>query len=135
MLNQLCIALEAHNDDTNRHRAYTVMVGQDLWGDWSVTVNYGRTGCRGKLFTQVASSLTEAQELVQRLLKKRLSAPKRIGCGYMVVAASAAAGFEMETWLPALWHVQPGHQPQEPWAWVASNVASTPSSNKANRVP
>lgn len=134
MLNQLCIALEAHNVRANRHRAYTIMVGRDLLGDWVVTVHYGRTGCRGSQFTQVASSLIEAQDIVQRLLKRRLSAPRRIGCGYTLIEATTPAGWTLAEWLPEVWHAQPGHQPQEPWAWVASNVARTPSSNKAKKV-
>lgn len=101
MLNQLCIALEAHDAHRNHHRAYTVMVGQDLLSEWVVTVHYGRTGCRGRQLTQVAASMTEAQARVQRLLKRRLSAPTRIGCPYILVTASAMPGWALQMWLPA----------------------------------
>ena len=35
-------ALEAHHAERNHHRRYEATLGRDLFGDWSVTIRYGR---------------------------------------------------------------------------------------------
>jgi hypothetical protein len=36
-------ALEAHHAEGNHHRRYEATIGRDLFGDWTVTIRYGRT--------------------------------------------------------------------------------------------
>lgn len=40
------------------------------------------------------------QAIVNERLRRRLSAPKRIGCSYRLKELSAVPGFDAETWLP-----------------------------------
>jgi hypothetical protein len=38
--------------------------------------------------------------VIRERLRRRLSAPKRIGCPYRLAAFSAAPGFDASSWLP-----------------------------------
>jgi len=40
------------------------------------------------------------RSIVKQRLRRRLSAPKRIGCSYRLKELSAVSGFDAETWLP-----------------------------------
>ena len=58
---------------------------------------FGRTGQE----RHYASPRPEAmQAVVRNRLRRRLSAPKRIGCAYRLAASSAAPGFDAAVWLP-----------------------------------
>ena len=101
MDNLLTVAFEAHNAELNHHRRYQVTIGRDLLDYWTVAIRYGRTGQGGqeKLF---ASPMPEDMKAVVRdRLRRRLSAPKRIGCPYRLAAFSTAPGFDASFWLPA----------------------------------
>jgi hypothetical protein len=39
--------------------------------------------------------------VIRDRLRRRLSAPKRIGCPYALAALSTAAGFDAAAWLPS----------------------------------
>ena len=58
---------------------------QNLFGEWCVSLTYGRIGQRGHL---KQSFWTDASLLLQHLkviLRKRLNAKHRIGCNYEIV--------------------------------------------------
>jgi WGR domain len=59
--------------------------GQDLFGDWIVAMNYGRIGSRGTTKTVLLSDEEAVRRYVRQCLKKRESAPKRIGIDYKVI--------------------------------------------------
>jgi hypothetical protein len=98
----LTLALEAHNPARNHHRAYVVEVGEDLLGDWVVTVHFGRAVRPGRVrtYTHAVASLDEARAFVRSRLRRRLSAPKRLGCGYRLTAAALDPGGELAAWVP-----------------------------------
>jgi predicted DNA-binding WGR domain protein len=100
MENLLTIALEAHNDDLNHHRRYEITVGRDLLNDWTLSIRYGRVG--GGYQTQKFAGKDEDQILaiVRERLRRRRSAPKRIGCAYRVTMFDAVAEFDASAWLP-----------------------------------
>ncbi len=108
MENLLHIALEAHDDTANHHRAYVVALSRDLFGTWVVTVRYGRTGRLGQQRRQTVDSLEQARALVRQHLQRRLSARRRIGCDYRVTEFSGGAEFDPSEWLPE------GFQPKTP---------------------
>jgi predicted DNA-binding WGR domain protein len=82
---EFSILLEACDPERNIHRAYRLAAGQDLFGNWIVEITYGRIGAKGR--TQVVPVADEAAArcYVQNCLKKRESAPKRIGIGYKMI--------------------------------------------------
>lgn len=100
MENLLTVAFEAHHAEKNHHRRYQVTIGRDLLGDWTVAIRYGRTGQAGREIRYAAAGAKEMQAVIRDRLRRRLSAPKRIGCPYRLAAFSAAPGFDASAWLP-----------------------------------
>jgi hypothetical protein len=100
MDNLLTAVFEAHHTGDNHHRRYQVTVGRDLLGDWTVTISYGRTGQGGQERRYASPRAGEMQAAIRGRLRRRLSAPKRIGCPYRLSALSSAPGFDASGWLP-----------------------------------
>jgi hypothetical protein len=83
MDNLLTVAFEAHNSEKNHHRRYQVTVGRDLLDDWTIAICYGRTGQGGRETRYAAAEADDMRVVIRdRLRRRRLSAPKRIGCPY-----------------------------------------------------
>lgn len=95
----LNIALEAHNHERNHHRRYEVSVERDLLGDWLVTIRFGRVGGGTQERRFGCTGIADAQQIVREHLRRRLSAPRRIGCAYHVRGLSAPTG-ALDAWLP-----------------------------------
>ena len=100
MLTLLTIALEAHHDEMNRHRRYVVEVGRDLLGDWAVTIRYGRVGEPLRALQFGSPDEARMRRVVREHLRRRLSAPRRIGCAYRLASMDAARGFAAAEWVP-----------------------------------
>jgi hypothetical protein len=100
MLDLLTIALEAHSDERNHHRRYELAVGRDLLGHWVVTVRYGRVGQPLRELRFASPGADEARAILHDRLRRRLSAPRRIGCAYRMVGFTADHGAETGGWLP-----------------------------------
>ncbi len=100
MLDLLTIALEAHSDERNNHRRYEVSVGRDLLGDWVVTVRYGRVGGPLRELRFGSHDPDEARAIVHDRLRRRLSAPKRIGCAYRLKCVKAERRVAVWQWAP-----------------------------------
>ncbi len=100
MDNLLTVAFEARHPGRNHHRRYEVAVGRDLLDDWTVTVRYGRIGQGGQVRQYASSNAEEMRTVIRERLRRRLSAPKRIGCPYRLAAFSSAPGFDAGDWLP-----------------------------------
>ncbi|MCK6465373.1 MAG: WGR domain-containing protein [Phycisphaerae bacterium] len=98
MLDLLTIALEAHSDELNHHRRYEVSVGRDLLGDWVVTVRYGRVGGPLRELRFGSPDADTARGIVHDRLRRRLSAPKRIGCPYRLTGFSSADRLDCREW-------------------------------------
>lgn len=99
MLALLTISLEAHNPERNHHRRYEVTAGRDLLGDWMVTIRYGRTGQGGQECRYGSSDPAAMQAVVREHLRRRLSAPRRIGCEYTLTGLYVADGQDPCEWL------------------------------------
>jgi hypothetical protein len=100
MDNLLTVAFEAHNPEENHHRRYEVTLGRDLLDDWTVAIRYGRAGQGGRELRYAAADAREIRSIIRDRLRRRLSAPKRIGCPYRLTAFNAAPGFDASAWLP-----------------------------------
>jgi predicted DNA-binding WGR domain protein len=100
MDNLLCLAFEAHSVEKNHHRHYAVTLGRDLLNHWTVAIRYGRTGQAGQERRYAAPEPEAIRVIIRDRLRRRLSAPRRIGCPYRLAAFSAAPGFDASAWLP-----------------------------------
>jgi hypothetical protein len=98
--NLLSIALEAHSNELNHHRSYEILVGRDLLEHWTVTVRYGRVGSPAREIRIGTPDIDEARSLVAERLRRRLSAPRRIGCAYRIRALSLETLLIGQNWLP-----------------------------------
>jgi predicted DNA-binding WGR domain protein len=80
----LRIGLEARSKAHRCFRAYEVAVGTDLFGAWLVEMTYGRIGTAGRAKIRSFSAEEEALAQVNACLRKRATAPRRIGVAYRV---------------------------------------------------
>jgi predicted DNA-binding WGR domain protein len=100
MDNLLTVAFEAHHSGKNHHRRYEVTVGRDLFNDWTVAIRYGRIGRGGQERRYTSREPEEMRAVIRDRLRRRLSAPRRIGCPYRLAAFSQAPSFDATDWLP-----------------------------------
>jgi predicted DNA-binding WGR domain protein len=96
------IGLEARNPFANRMRRWSVEIGQDLLGMWLVDIEFGRIGSKGRRLQHVFLDEPAAQAYVRQALRRRATAPARIGVAYRCVHTSrgvrglvSGAGIEM----------------------------------------
>jgi len=88
MDNLLHISLRAVRRKIGLDRVYRISLGTDLFHTWFVTVTFGRRNTVGTSQTKYFVGMKEACQFIDRVLKKRLSAPGRIGCPYQMVRFS-----------------------------------------------
>ena len=82
MMNAFSALLEARDPALGRYRSYRLEAGTDLFGVWLVEITFGRIGSPGRCLRYVASDEAEARTLVQRSLRRRATAPRRVGVPY-----------------------------------------------------
>ena len=81
------IELRAVSPHGQRRRAYEIHVGPDLFGQLVVTIEFGVIAARGQRRVHLVADIAEAQVVVCRALRRRLTAPHRIGVPYRVIAS------------------------------------------------
>ena len=86
-MTSLHIRLEARSAARRCRRAYEVTVSADLFGAWLVEMSYGRIGALGRTKTRSFPRAVDAAAQVETCLRKRASAPRRIGVAYRVRSA------------------------------------------------
>jgi hypothetical protein len=100
MDNLLTVSFEAHNADRNYHRRYEIRLGRDLFGDWTVCLLYGCMGRAGQMVRHSGPDPERLRQVIRTSLRRRLTAPKRIGCAYTLLGLTAADGIDVAFWLP-----------------------------------
>ena len=75
----VCIKLETRSPAHRCHRAYEIAVSTDLFRAWLVEMTYGRIGTFGRVKPRSFSTADAAAAEVKACLRKRASAPRRIG--------------------------------------------------------
>ena len=80
----LSIKLEARSAVHRCFRAYQIDVDTDLFGVWLVEMSYGRIGGLGRSKIRSFTTIEGAQAQVHACLRKRATAPRRIGVAYRV---------------------------------------------------
>jgi hypothetical protein len=84
------IELQAVSPQAQHRRSYEIHVGPDLFGQLVVTIDFGAIGARGQRRVHLVADIAEARAVVRRALRRRLTAPRRIGVPYRVVACHDA---------------------------------------------
>jgi len=100
MDNLLTVAFEAHHAEKNHHRRYQVTVGRDLLEHWTVAIFYSSVGQGGQERRYASAKPDDIRAVIRDRLRRRLSAPERIGCSYRLSAFNVAQGFDASAWLP-----------------------------------
>lgn len=85
--------LHACDPACNHWRAYRVEAGRDLFGNWLVEVTFGRIGTAGRTVRYVADDEASARRLASACLRRRSSAPRRIGVAYRELRRFDPAGW------------------------------------------
>lgn len=83
-MNGFSVTLEARDPARNLRRAYQISAGTDLFGDWLIDLTYGRIGAPGRTLRHIAPDQAEARRLVRDCLRRRRTAPKRLGTDYRI---------------------------------------------------
>jgi len=89
----LSIRLEARSAAHRCFRAYGIDVGTDLFGAWLVDMSYGRIGTLGQSKVRSFGTMEAAQAQVRACLRKRATAPLRIGVAYCLRHAETSEGW------------------------------------------
>jgi hypothetical protein len=84
------IELQAVSPHAQHRRAYEIHVSPDLFGQLVVTIDFGVIGARGQRRVHLVADIADAQAVVRKALRRRLTAPRRIGVPYRVVACHDA---------------------------------------------
>lgn len=87
------ITLEARNPARGCLRHYRVEAGTDLFGVWLVVIGYGRIGTAGRTRSFVVRDEAQARRLAQSILRRRATAPRRIGVAYRILELIDPAGW------------------------------------------
>jgi predicted DNA-binding WGR domain protein len=82
------IQLQAKHPPKNIFRWYSLRVDQNLFGEWSLSISYGRIGRRGQTKQYHWSELAGLMIHIKAILRKRLNATQRIGCNYEIITFS-----------------------------------------------
>lgn len=93
MLDAFNAVLEAWNPSRNHFRLYRIEAGTDLLGDWLVETTYGRIGTPGRAIRQAVTDEQAARKLVRQHLRRRATAPRRIGVPYRISEIHDPAGW------------------------------------------
>lgn len=82
MMDAFRALLEARDPEHGCFRSYRLEAGTDLFGTWLVEIAFGRIGATGTRIRHAVSDEAAARKLVYKNLRRRASAPKRIGTSY-----------------------------------------------------
>jgi predicted DNA-binding WGR domain protein len=96
------LELEARAPHRRCYRAYAINVAQDLFGLWLVELSYGRIGAAGRTKVRSFSVLVDANGQVADCLRKRATAPRRIGVAYEIVRSRNLGALSCRTELDLL---------------------------------
>lgn len=82
------LQLHAKHPPKNIFRWYCLRVDQTLFGEWCLSISYGRIGHRGHTKHYYESNITALTSKIKPILRRRLNATNRIGCNYEIMAFS-----------------------------------------------
>ena len=86
---EIRIELAAVNPARNCARAWSVELGQDLFGRWQAQVAYGRIGAAGRRLVCAFATREEADRFLRASLRRRMTARRRLGVSYACINGCA----------------------------------------------
>lgn len=96
----LSIQLHAQNIEKKLNRFYGLRVTKNLFGAWSITIQYTQLGKRGPSKMFFCDTIEEAKLRVNLILKRRLSYNTRLGFQYKITHINTDPNFKLEEWIP-----------------------------------
>ena len=101
-MSYLKLTLRAIKPEINVNRVYEVHLNKGLFNSWVVLTAYGRYGSGSHQKIHSFFSLEEAKEFVNKILKRRFNAVKRVGCNYSLVKQNYSDIFMEDGFIYAL---------------------------------
>lgn len=98
MLSLTYLRLRLVDPARNRDRSYEVEIDQDLLGDVTVRVRFGRYGRALRDVVHRARDRVDAERIAARILRRRLSARRRLGSAYLLTAADGDCRSLLRHW-------------------------------------
>ena len=81
-MSEILFELHARDPANNRHRAWRVVVGRDLFGLWTAYAKFGRIGAVGRTMRhEFNCEAAGVIAFVRRGLRRRATAVRRLGWG------------------------------------------------------
>lgn len=96
----LSIQLHAQNLEKNIDRFYGVRVTKNLFGSWTITIQYTQFRTRGPTKLFFCDSLEETRERVQIILKRRMNYNRKMECKYSIAHIDSDPSIILEDWIP-----------------------------------
>ena len=96
----LSIQLHAQNLEKNINRFYGLRVNKNLFGAWTITIQYTQFRTRGPSKLFFCDTLEDAKLRVQLILTRRLNYNRRMGCQYRIVHVDADPAVNLNEWIP-----------------------------------
>jgi hypothetical protein len=96
----LSIQLHAQNLEKSINRLYGLRVNKNLFGAWTITIQYTQFRTRGPTKLFFCDTVDEAKLRVQLILKRRLNQNRRVGCTYRIVHVDADPAVVLDEWIP-----------------------------------
>jgi hypothetical protein len=96
----LSIQLHAQNLEKNINRFYGVRVTKNLFGAWTITIQYTQFRTRGPTKLFFCDSLEEARARVQLILKRRMNYNRRMECKYSIAHIDSDPSIVLDEWIP-----------------------------------
>lgn len=78
--------LEARLPEANLARSYHITVLRDLFGLYTVDVNFGRIGSAGSTRRYAVRDIDAVRVKLREILMRRLTAPRRLGVAYTQIS-------------------------------------------------
>jgi hypothetical protein len=91
------LTLRAILPEKNLDRDYTICIQKGLFGLWVLNIFYGKWGAGCRKLQYSFEKQEEAQDLIKKTLRKRLTSQKRIGCNYQPVETTGSTK-DLEFW-------------------------------------
>jgi hypothetical protein len=96
----LSIQLHAQNLEKNINRFYGLRVTKNLFGAWTITIQYTQFRTRGPTKLFFCDTVDEAKLRVHLILKRRLNYNRRMECEYRIVHVDSDPSVILEEWIP-----------------------------------
>lgn len=98
MLSIAHIRLRLTDVASNRDRAYELEIDRDLFGEYSVSVRYGRQGSSLRTVRYTATDIAQAGRIAASILRRRITARRRLGSAYILKDADGDCAELVRTW-------------------------------------